>query len=288
MPPNDQSAVSALETREVASLAIRSVTPLLLDTTKPAASILTYADKSIICLEKYQPAPWRKRARVVLCETKSFIEYLKKHKLEGRTLVTGEASPKGGSFSAVVDYHGDGKAGEPGWGEHNVTLNLVVTPEWKRWLDANRNPMSQEAFAEFLEDNLTDIAEPAAAELLEVAQMLTGKKGAQFKSGKNLQNGAIDFQYTETIEVGGGRRDDKMTVPDHFVIELCPFIGALGVKIKARLRFRISDTGKLAFFYILDHPDKIVDNAFQAARDMIAAETGLGVHMGSAAVLPAA
>lgn len=143
--------------------------------------------------------------------------------------------------------------------------------------------MTQEAFAEFLEDNLTDIVKPEAADLLEMAQLLTGTKGVTFKSGKNLKTGAIDFAYTEAIDAGG-RRDGDMKVPDHFVIGLCPFVGSAGVEVKARLRFRISDSGKLSFLYLLEQPHKIVERAFAAIRSDIEGATELPVHMGAGTV----
>ena len=76
-----------------------------------------------------------------------------------------------------------------------------------------------------------------------------------------------------------------MQVPDRFVLGICPFVGAYGVEMSARLRFRISDGGKLTFIYILDRPFKVIESAFASARARIEAETGLTVHLGSATVL---
>lgn len=247
------------------------------------ADIVVFPDKTIKSLELYAEFPRRIRSIVQLCEAKSFVQYLNAHKLADATAIFGSACEKGGHFTAIVDYH-NSKDGSASWGEHVAVFNLVTTPEWDRWLASNQRLMTQEQFAEFLEDNLSDVVNPDAATLLEMAQLLTGKKGVTFKSGRNLRDGSIDFQYSEQIEATAGRRDDTMKLPDHFVIGLTPFVGANGVEVKARLRFRISDSGKLSFMYLLDRPFKIVEHAFQATRDQIQTETGLFVHMGQATV----
>lgn len=249
------------------------------------SSVLVFPDKSIRSLEALASTPKRKRANVSIGEAKSFIDYVRAHTIAGSTCLFGASNELGGSFTAILDYHNANKDGtelDARWCEHRACFTLVTTTEWKRWVESNGRPMPQETFSEFIEDNLTDIIKPDAAELLETAQLLTGKKGATFRSGKNLKNGTIDFQYTEQIEVGGGRRDDALQVPDRFTLGIVPFVGANGVEITARLRFRISDSGKLSFTYLLDRPHKIVEEAFNVTRADIEQALGLPVILGSA------
>lgn len=255
--------------------------------------VLLHQDGKISSLERYADNPRRKRAKVSIYETNSFIDYVNRHKIAGSTHLFGQATELGGSFSATFDYHGAERGASPtptpaaGWGEHTATLSLETTPEWRRWVGNNAKLLTQEQFAEFIEDNQLDIIEPAAAEILDMAQLLTGKKTVNFKGGKNLKNGSIQLEYTETIEVTGGatsRRDDAMIVPDKFKLGLVPFVGASGVEIEARLRFRIGDSGKLSFAYILNRPYKVIEAAFQFARDEIEDKTGIKVLLGSGAV----
>ena len=271
------------EADSVAAIARASVSasPILADSTDLA---LVFPDKTIKSLEPLRDHPRRKRASVAVMETKSFVDYVKTHKEKGRTTLFGVCKPSEAEIVAFIDYHGEGAGGDPNWGDHTATLIFEISPAWKRWIDADRKVFTQTDFAEFLEDNLLDIVQPPAADLLEVAQLLTGKKGVTFKSGRNLRNGAIDFEYTEQIEAGGGRRDEKLKVPDSFTIGVIPFGGADGVEVTARLRFRISDSGKLSFFFILNRPDKVLETAFASARATIETETGLPVHMGRARI----
>lgn len=245
-------------------------------------------DGTIISLEKYQPAPARKRAIVSTYETASFIDYVNRHKISGMTHLAGQATELGGSFTAIMDYHGTGSGDDTdaGWGEHGITLSLSASPEWSRWIANNQRYMSQEAFAEFVEDNMGDIIHPDAAAVLEMAQGLQGKKTVQFKSGKNLKDGAIKLEYVETIDVTGTatRRDDSMQVPNSFMLQLVPFIGADGVQMEARLRFRIGNNGALTFAYILNRPYKVIEHAFLLARTEIEEKTGIKVVLGSATI----
>lgn len=256
--------------------------------------VLLHQNGNVISLERFADNPRRKRAKVNLYETNSFIDYVNRHKIAGSTHLFGQATELGGSFSATFDYHGAERgasptpAPAPGWGEHTAMLSLETTPEWRRWVGNNAKLLTQEQFAEFIEDNQLDIIEPAAAEILDMAQLLIGKKTVNFRGGKNLKNGSIQLEYTETIEVTGNnattRRDDAMIVPDKFKLGLVPFVGASGVEIEARLRFRIGDSGKLSFAYILNRPYKVIEEAFQFARDEIEKQTAIQVLLGSGSV----
>lgn len=242
--------------------------------------------------ERFDSLPKRPRAKVSLYEAASFIAYLNAHKLSNVTHVFGKATEAGGSFTAIIDYHTTalgGTAGAPGWGEHSASLTLETTPEWRRWVEGNNRYMPQETFAEFLEDNMSDIVEPDAGSLIDMAQMLSGKKSVNFRSGKNLKNGAIAFEYTETIEATGGaapgRVNGDMSIPDKFTLGIVPFVGANGIRLEARLRFRISDQGKLTFAYILNRPFEVIEQAFNLARKDIEDATKLPVHLGTAQVI---
>ncbi len=280
--------ITETEAATVAALARTAVAPLNLADVS-STGLLVFPDKTIRSLEAFAHMPKRKRAGVSLYEAKSFIDYIKAHKVSESTHLFGMANELGGSFTAVIDYHQKigattDQVGQAGWGDHRAVLNLCTTPEWKRWVESNGKAMTQEAFAEFLEDNVTDIINPDGATLIEIAQLLVGKKGATFRSGKNLKTGAIDFQYSEQIEAQAGRRDDTMQVPDRFTLGICPFVGAHGVEVSVRLRFRISDSGKLTFIYLLDRPHKIIEAAFNATRAEIETATELSVHLGTAQI----
>jgi uncharacterized protein YfdQ (DUF2303 family) len=241
--------------------------------------------------EKNLPAPRRKRAHSSFYEPASFAEYVNRHKIPDATILFGTCTETSATFSAVIDGHGTGPAGAPAFGEHTAALALSITPEWKRWMDKNARFMPQHEFAEHIEDNLLDIVEPAAADLLEIAQGLAGMKNTQFKSGRNLQDGSIKFQLIETITIGGStnetRRDAAFSVPAKFNLQLVPFIGAAGVEIEARLRFRIGSDGSVSFAYLLNRPYKVIETAFTVTCEQIEKETGIKVLLGGGRILAA-
>jgi uncharacterized protein YfdQ (DUF2303 family) len=265
---------------------------------------LVTKDGTIIPLrvsERYLEAPRRKRARVDVHDTASFINYVNRHKLDGRTTIFGNATELGGSFRAILDYHQEErrveadktKSGQtdpsstPGavamFGDHEISLKLETTPEWRRWVGNDRKLLTQEAFAEFIQENMSDIVKPDAGIIIDMAQLLIAKKSVAFRSGKNLKNGAINLEYSETIEVQGtaNQRSDQMEVPDSFTLGIVPFLGANGIEIGARLRFRIGDDRKLYFQYVLDRTYKVIETAFSVARRDIETETGLFVLLGN-------
>lgn len=283
MSPSDNTEAGA-----IAELARKSQSPLVLgDVDGNRLALMPDGRLRNLDPEILAANPRRKRATVSLHETHSFIEYVKAHTLKNRSHLFGRASKDGGSFQAILDYHGDESSAVsavPGWGEHEATLTLTISEQFARWLKFDRQPIAQADFAEFLEDNLLDIVSPAHADLLDVAQLLTGKKEVKFKSGQNLKTGAIQFAYSE--EIKAGTRDDTLEVPDGFVIAVIPFVGAAGIEIKARLRYRIGNDGRLFFIYVLDRPTKVIEDAFELARQEIEEATGLKVHLGAARVSP--
>jgi uncharacterized protein YfdQ (DUF2303 family) len=259
--------------------------------------------------ERFLNNPRRKRANVSLYETRSFIDYVNRHKVASRTHLFGKATELGGSFTAILDYHDEqntppasvkaadesaspllvGGEAAPvlaNWGEHVVTLSLETTPEWRRWIAYDKKLLPQETFLEFLEENQNDIIAPDQATVLETIQLLQGTKTVNFKGGKNLKNGAIALQYVETIEVRGqtSNQDQTSEVPDKLRLGIVPFIGANGIEIDARLRFRIGPDGKLSFAYVLNRPYQVIEDAFTVARDDIENGVGLKVLLGSGSI----
>lgn len=265
-----------------------------------STTLLVFPDKSTLPLERYADNPRRKRASVTVDDQASFADYVNQHKLSNRTALFGRVSEAGGSFAGIIDYHerwpGDGAGSQqpgalaypgglvPSWGEHRVSLNLGFTPEWVRWTKNDGVALSQIAFAEMIEDNLPDIVEPSAADLLEIVQDLTAKKDVNFKSTSRLTNGQVGILYDETITTG--KREGQIELPREFTISIAPFRGSPAVGIKARLRFRIGE-GVLQFVYRLNQPHKVLEAAFDSARTYIATQTQLPVLLGGAFVTAA-
>jgi uncharacterized protein YfdQ (DUF2303 family) len=193
-------------------------------------------------LREYKPTPRRKSGRYEFDRADSFIAYVNMHKVPLSTTVFA----RGESFTAVLNAHGEL---DPGWEDHVACYRLVPTPAWVAWRKADQEWMEQEAFAEFLEDRIPDIVEPAGAVLMEIATHLRVKSGLNFQSSVKLANGAVQLTYEESIEASAGKKGD-MAIPESLKLMIVPYEGVERQGLTARFRWRIAN-GKARFHYAL-------------------------------------
>jgi uncharacterized protein YfdQ (DUF2303 family) len=241
-------------------------------TTTPFA--LLPAGFSTESLENFLDAPRRIRQAVTLADAESFNAYLNEFKTENTRIF---ADRRASTLTAVIDYHGGEDS--PSWCSHRAVLILEKSPEWNAWLGKNGQQLSQTAFAEFLEDNVGDIAEPDNATILEAARSLEAKKTVHFKSGVNLDNGAVQFTYAE--DVNGTTSKAAIKVPTRFVLGLSPYAGGQPIKVAARLRYRITND-VLTFTYLIERPHKILEFAFDAVLESVERAVQIMPLLGSA------
>lgn len=212
--------------------------------------------------EKYLPAPKRKRAHVTVQDATSFVEYFNWFSDEGSVIFADAAQQ---SFKAVLDYHLVGE-GPARWGDQVLSYAPPKTKEWQTWMAANNKVMAQVAFAQFIEDNLADVADPPGATLLEMARTLEAKKNVKFSSGIRLDNGQQQISYEE--EIRGTANKGSLEIPETFTLGLAPFYEGSKYKLVARLRWRIND-GHAEFWYRLNQPEKVIESAFNDTIDSI-------------------
>lgn len=227
-------------------------------------------------LEHLLASPARKRAVVTVRDVASLLGYLKAHD-EGRTAIFADDTAL--HVFAVIDYH---RPAGPGFGEHVVSLQLERRPEWKTWLDANKRAMNQAAFAQFVEDNLPDIAAPEGAVVLEVVRTLEARKKVNFLSSVRLQDGNRELIFEEQTDASAAK--GTLKVPEVFTLGLQPFRGAGKYRIDARLRFRIEDGGKLTLWYDLVRAHLVLESAFADVVREIATALSIEVRIGSVTV----
>ncbi len=223
---------------------------------------------------EHSATPERIKQKVGVLDPESFTEYWDLFSDTNSRIFADESKL---TVQAILDYHG-AKEGGPRWGQHQVTLTLRQSEEWKRWTAHNNKHFNQTEFAEFLEQNSIDITKPTPAAMMEVATDLQAKTDVEFGSGVKSADGSVKFKYTETTKasVGAG----NLSVPDQFVITLPPFIGGDRIDVQALLRFRVNG-GKLTFWYTLIRPEEVIRKAFMAARDKIATKLGVVILNGN-------
>jgi uncharacterized protein YfdQ (DUF2303 family) len=161
------------------------------------------------------------------------------------------------------------------FGDHRVILALKHTDAFTAWNNVNGRAQSQTAFAEFIEDHRADVRDPAAADLLELAQDFQATSKVTFRSGAALKSGQRTLNYVEQIDATAGK-NGQLTIPDELHLGVAVFDGAeVADSITARLRYRIDGGGQLALIVVLDQLSDVVNAAFEG----VVADIGPNVHV---------
>lgn len=221
-------------------------------------------------LEDRLARPTRKRGTLHYGDVESFCRAVAEHATDSTRLYADMRKPE---FRAVFNDHG---RDDPGWRDHIAVYACPLSVEWQTWLGANKRAMTQEAFAQFVEDNAPDCVSPDAATMIEISRTLEAKKKVSFASAIRLSNGEHVLSYEE--EISGTASKGKLTVPDVFSIGIAVLEGGQRYALNARLRYRIADKGVLSLWYDLERPHKVIEDAVREVRDSIAAETSLPTY----------
>lgn len=220
--------------------------------------------------------PIRKAGIVKVLDGLSFCEYYTLFHDEHSRVFADETEAR---ILAVLDYHGIGD-NAPRWGQHRLDLTLRHSEEWAAWTGHSGKRSPQMEFAEFLEDNAPDIVTPDAATMMECARSLSAKTDVDFGSAIRINNGSVQFKYTETVKgtYGAGNVD----VPEQFVIAIPVYVGGERVRVTARLRYRIA-SGKLTFWYDLLRASAVERDAFLNIRSQIGSNLSVTIINGTPA-----
>lgn len=204
--------------------------------------------------DEYKTLPTRKSGTTTVRDAASFLALWGKHS-DNASEIYADADRL--TVTAVLNADASDSAD---WGDHRIRLELRETEAWRQWAAHDGKLLTQEQFAEHIEDHLPEILEPAAAQMLEIAQSIQGTAKAEFQSGTRLASGERQLKYVETVQAKAGQKGD-LTIPEVFTVGLVPFEGAAGYKLTARLRYRITDNG-LRLGYKLDRPQDTRATAF--------------------------
>lgn len=208
--------------------------------------------------DQYRNAPKRKAGTVQVRDVPSFAEYWHKHSSPASEVY---ADRDARTVTAVLDAHG---AETPGWQRHRLVLALKFSEAFKAWQERDGRFMTQEQFAEFLDDQRADIRTPSAAEMLEVAQTIQGTSKVDWQAGHRLVDGQRRIGFVETNTATAGTKGE-LVIPTEIVIGVQVFDGAeVAHALTARFRHRI-ENGALRLMYKLDRPADVVTAAFDGA-----------------------
>jgi uncharacterized protein YfdQ (DUF2303 family) len=224
--------------------------------------------------------PQRPAGLVKLRDTASFIAYFNLHAVERSQIYATMEPPR---FLAVFDDFDSVKGGsddvdeQSDWREFRASFDVPYSREWKTWAGIDRKPLTQLAFAQFLEDNLPDVAVPAAADLLQMILDFEAKLDGKVVSVQRLQDGSTNLAFQADNNASG-----SVKLPEQILLRLPVFENDDAVDLAARLRYTIKrDDGSITFRIELVRPHKAAEAAFRVSWGRIESSTGTAILLGT-------
>lgn len=238
--------------------------------------------------------PIRRVGTAAVSSLESFVDHVKRFADEDSAIFA-DRNPASPKLLAVLDYHRRTAAGLPRFGYHRTQYDFPLSDEWKAWKSKNGARMSQPDFAQWVEDHLADIVDPAIAgkgaqhflsllscgfanaqKLLELSRGLTVHVGARVANHTNLASGeaSIIFEAKHTDE-----KNAPLKVPGAFLLGIPVFKSGAPYQIAARLRYRVNG-GEVHWSYELFQADAVFDHAIDEACEAAKKGTGLPVFQG--------
>jgi uncharacterized protein YfdQ (DUF2303 family) len=201
--------------------------------------------------------PMRNVGDVRVADVESFAYMVERENIPETTIVRADMNNR--NFVAIINFAEDGKIA--GFEDRTISLSLVRTLEFGRWMANNRERMTQLQLADFLEENLENIVEPPAAEMIEMISNLKVKRNAQYHSVIDTNTGAQSLSFSETIK--GETVNGSMDFRSKFKIAITPYIGSKPYEIECNVRFSVGEE-RLRIFFNMINIAKIEEHAFDA------------------------
>lgn len=251
-------------------------------------------------LEKELDAPRRLRGTTTVDNSDSFLIAVNNQSPRGSFLPVVYANPRDLAITAVLNHQqvSGGPSADtstetepqvvsPGWGDHRVKLALTRSPEWLVWKNNDGKYLSQDEFAQFIQDRIDDIKvgdskypnAPDQATMLELARSFALTQEAHFDRRIILQSGQVRMHYTEEQNAQAGETG-QIEIPEFFTLGIRPFYGASPVFVGARFRYRVVKE-KLALGYQLVRPDLVEEAVYNDELEKVEAELNTAVVVGS-------
>lgn len=275
--PASEAARASTEADVVADLARRATEPHAL---YPADGLYAYigpdGQPHVLDVEKYMESPRRIHGQATVRDVASLAGYVNKHHLDLKTEIWADTERS----QVVAVINAASESGEPAWGDHRALLSLTTDPDWRAWVERDKQWWEQEDFAEFVVQHGVNVVKPDGATMLELVQSFQATKSAAFESSRRISNGEVQLTYKEDVEAKAGR-SGTLQIPERLELALRPYEHSPLVKVQARFRYRI-DQANLRLGYVLDRPEDAKRAAFDAIVEEIRKEIAAPVFFGVA------
>jgi len=232
-------------------------------------------------LERFLPEPLRQKTQRSISRVDDFIAYVNRFKKQATSIYLDNLT-----YRAEIDHREAAEVDDKAttfqviperltWGDHSVSLTIERSESLKRWLAAQNRGLSQEEFAELLEERNMDIALPTAAEMLEVVQDLHITKNAAVTRAVR-SNGKHSITFAENTEAKGLNNVD---LPTTFTIRTQAFARQdVTIELIALLRVRLRDAHPTFVFQFIRLEEEL-ELALQSISDRIKDGTSLPLYV---------
>lgn len=268
--------------------------------THAAPLVVVPAGKQVVGLKKYldecAPRPERRRATVVVRSAASLVNLTKRHRHEDNTVVFAMPDRSAPSLTTVFDYHPPtDDVDEAEWGQHRARYECPLSEEWKAWTGVHGKVLEQRAFAEFVEDHVTDVIVPPAddeklaaltalvgghfampADLVTLSRGLQISTDIKVREAVTLSSGEISIVYEEQHRNGAGQ---PLQVPNLCCIAIPVFYAGPLYRIPVRLRYSAREGGIKWSLHLYRH-DRVFDHAFEEICTLVQEGTGAPLFVG--------
>lgn len=231
-------------------------------------------------VESRAAAPLARVVKAEVDDLDSLIGYVNRQKLSGQTVAFARkaAPPASPTMLVVFDWHRE-NAGEPGWSRDSVRYAPKLSRQYLAWTQFVAEPKSQDAFADFLEDNVDDIAErdgfPLKLDLIKMARDLHVSVGQKLSRTVDPASGDVTFSFQ--AETGG---QGKTKIPREFLLGIPVFDGS-DVIYAIRVSTKLQLAGERAFFAMkLRNADVALEDAFADVKKAVAEKCSIPVFAG--------
>lgn len=255
-------------------------------------------DKKVISLkqyiDEYAKRPDRREGVAQLESLGSLIDHANRFKDVNSALFATTVPP---TLTTVFDYH---EQGEPEatarFRKHRGVYRFPYSEEWETWNRVAEYSMSQEAFAELLEDRIDDIVDPSTPSdeskefvkrlgltLAGPAKLLTLSRGLSIKVDSKVSaytnpssgRGSITWEEEHSDEEG-----DALEIPGGFFLGIPVFKHGEMYSVPVRLRYRVRQK-QVAWILKLHRIDAVFRDAFERACKDAQAKTELPLFFGA-------
>lgn len=245
----------------------------------------------VVDLKPFIGPPSRIKQNVEMLSVEAFCDYLARYSGPDTVIFANEAAAQ---YEAVIDYHKapivDSTLSEDvearsarGNQDHRMMYRCPQSEQWMAWVLASNKLIEQETFAQFIEANLSDIKKPSGADMLQICLQLQVHKKAAFESGIRLDNGQVQFRYSEEIRGTANTKAGDLAIPADFLLNLPVFVDGKRFEQAARFKYRM-EGGKLSLGYELIRPQETFRQAVKQVTTQIReGAAGLPLYQGTRA-----